>query len=126
MRNIRMLQTAGFGIAAVSATLLLAAPAQASTHLVQPRSATGCSGNVCMYIAGNAGGTVLVQAWARNTSFNGSFNLTGPNNVNQTSPNQTWQGQKGNYWSTSVGNAGSGTYCVTGNPGQGTACEHVS
>ena len=114
-------------VTAAAAALIPATTAGAqSPTIMRPASATGCASNVCIYVAGNAGGTVLVQAWARNTSFNGYFTLNAPSSINRNSPTQTWQGQKGNYWSTSVSNAPGGTYCITGNPGQGTACEHVS
>jgi len=120
-----VLKCVSVGMTGAAAALLLGTgPAVAKP--ITPLSATGCASNVCIYLAGNAGGTALVQGWARSTSFYGYFTLTGPNGINVRSGTQTWLGQKGNYWSTSVGNAPAGTYCITGNPGQGTACEHLS
>lgn len=103
---------------AATAVLVPASPAQAD--------ATGCASNVCIYLAGNAGGTALIQGWARNSDFDGYFTVSGPDGVFVTGGNGHWMGGKGNYWSTSIPNAGAGTYCVTGNPGQGTACESLS
>jgi hypothetical protein len=118
------------GTAAATGALLAAAtPAQAAEgRAITPFSATGCTNNVCIYLAGNAGGTVLVQAWARNTTFRGTFRVTGPNE-NWTSADQTWFGNKGNYASTSWYTNNTGQVCAAGysdsNVYQGTACENL-
>lgn len=122
--------------AAALATFAIGSPAAAATAAApttppaaSPLSATGCSGNTCMYLAGNSGGTALVQAWARTSSFTGYFHLTGPG-VDWNSANQYWRGGKGNYASWAIPNAAHGTYCVSGYSNisgyQGTACEYLS
>ncbi|MFC1408576.1 hypothetical protein ACEZDG_04710 [Streptacidiphilus sp. N1-1] len=122
-------------VAAVAATGLLAggtaqaAPASAATtHIVKPQSATGCSGNVCLYLSGNSGGEVLVQAWARTNTFTGQFHLTGPG-VNWYSADQSWKGSKGNYASHSWYAASGGQVCVgaysDSGTYEGTACENL-
>jgi hypothetical protein len=114
--------------AGVSAIPSAGAFAATTSTTVRPMSATGCNDNVCIYLAGNSGGTALIQAWARNSSFYGHFTLSGPS-VNQSSPTQTWKGNKGNYWSTSVNNAKAGAYCVdgytSGGSYEGGACESL-
>lgn len=121
----RLLAASAVGISA-----LFAIPA-ASASAAVPLDATGCSSNVCIYLAGNSGGTALIQGWARNTTFTGYFHLSGKNvGNNHNSNTQTWYGHKGNYWSTTVNNAQSGQYCVTGYSSsgsyEGTACENLS
>ncbi|WP_405579684.1 hypothetical protein [Streptomyces sp. NBC_01190] len=91
-------------------------------------SATGCNNNVCIYVSGNAGGTILVQAWARNTTFTGYFHVTWPSG-SRNSATQTWIGSKGNYYSTSF-TSPAGTVCAqgiaNGGAAQGNPCEGVS
>ncbi|MEU7476551.1 hypothetical protein AB0A63_11255 [Lentzea sp. NPDC042327] len=113
--------TSALATAAAAAVVLGAVPAHAA--------AQGCSGNVCIFLGGNAGGTALVQGWARNTTFIGSLTLTGPGGLNW-SQTGTWTGGKGNWADYSLQNAWSGTYCVTGVSNstgyQGTACKTLS
>ncbi|MFJ2630878.1 hypothetical protein ACIO6U_02790 [Streptomyces sp. NPDC087422] len=95
---------------------------------MHPASATGCNNNTCIYVSGNAGGTVLVQAWARNSSFTGYFHITWPGG-SRNSGTQTWLGSKGNYYSTSF-TSGAGSVCAqgiaNGGAAQGNPCESVS
>jgi len=100
--------------------------AQAATPSVMPLSSQGCNDNVCIQLSGNAGGTALVEAWARNTTFTGTMRLTGPNGVNKVKSG-TWKGGKGNFANFTVSNAKAGQYCVNGTSNssgnEGTPCE---
>jgi hypothetical protein len=96
MRLTSIRTSAAVTTAAAAATLALVSGGTANAATVHPMSATGCNNNTCMYIAGNSGGDVLVQAWARNTTFTGHFNLTGPSGFSQvTGLTATWQAGKG-------------------------------
>ncbi len=115
-------------LAAIGVAALCAIPA-ASASAAVPLDASGCANDTCIYLAGNSGGTALIQAWAYTYTFTGHFYLSGPG-VSQTSPTKTWDGHKGNYWSTSVTGAQKGQYCVAGYTSggtyEGTACETLS
>jgi hypothetical protein len=111
------------GAAGIPAGIASAASNPASARVFD---AQGCSGDTCIYLAGNSGGTALVEAWAYSSNFYGHFYLSGPG-VGVTSPTQTWYAHKGNYWSVSVSNAAAGRYCMSGYSSsggyEGTACE---
>jgi hypothetical protein len=77
-------------------------------------SATGCNGNVCMFLSTPSGGGVYIQAWARNTSFYGNFDLVGPGGLYRHGSTQWWYaGSHPNVqqWNES---AVVGKYCVSG------------
>ncbi|MFJ3720603.1 hypothetical protein [Streptomyces sp. NPDC090057] len=122
------MRTGTAAVAVATATAALALGTGGTADAAQLKSATGCNNNVCIYVSGNAGGTVLVQAWARNTTFTGHFHITWPGG-SRDSGTQTWYGGKGNYYSTSF-TSGSGSVCATGyttsGAAQGTPCERVS
>ncbi|MEU3509391.1 hypothetical protein ABZ733_16130 [Streptomyces longwoodensis] len=126
MRTRLRTGTAAIALATATAALALGTGGAADAEAL--KSATGCNNNVCIYVAGNAGGTVLVQAWARNTNFTGYFHVTWPGG-SRDSGTQTWLGGKGNYYSTSF-TSGSGSVCATGyttsGAAQGTPCLRVS
>jgi hypothetical protein len=130
LRHVVIGTTVMLGTLTGVSVLPAASASVAAAATVRPLSATGCAGNVCMYIAGNTGGTALFQAWARNTAFTGHFYLSGPS-TSVTSPTKTWQGKKANnsYWSTSKNNAKGGQYCIAGyatsGAYEGTACESL-
>jgi hypothetical protein len=120
--------------AASSAAFAASVPASAVSHspnAVTPASAQGCNGDTCFYLAGNAGGDILVQGWAFTATFTGYFVLQGPN-FQRTSPTKKWVGKKGNYWSTSVSTSKSqaGQWCLTGHTSsgadEGTECHTLT
>lgn len=100
-----------------------------------PFDATGCNGDVCMYLSTPSGGEAYVHAWAYSTTYYGFFILTGPDSLWRESATKTWYGG-GDYGTTANfgGNFAAvvGQYCVTfyqalsnEDVEQGRACESI-
>lgn len=106
--------------AASVAALTLTAPAANA-------SASGCNGDVCIYLSDPSGGKVSVRGWAYNRTFYGRFHLTGPDGISQYSIwNTNHAGAAGHTFTAA---AIVGQFCITaqeyGVGNIGTACENV-
>jgi hypothetical protein len=99
-----------------------------SSTSIQPLSAQGCSGDVCIYLSTPSSGTVYVQGWAYTANFYGHFQFSAPSGT-FNSATLTWLTGKGNYAQLSNVPAIVGTYSVTAwtsaGANLGTACEKV-
>lgn len=99
---------------------------------VHPLHATGCSGDVCIYLGDPSGGTVEVKAWASVYQFYGSFDLISEYSGTKTAGPQTWYAggttNTANY-AYAYFPAIYGSFCVKGYDPQGTsygeACEYI-
>jgi hypothetical protein len=109
--------TAALGVGALAATPAsaaqtpLAASAGTAARVVTPFAAQGCSGDACIHLTTPQGGRVTVRGRARNQTFYGHFEMTGPNGLVRNSPN-TWNFAGGNGHSWTVP-AVVGQYCIT-------------
>lgn len=91
-------------VAASAAPVKPATPANAATHRpVTPRFAIVCGGNVCIQTASKGSSLANVNAWARNTTFFGHFQLVDGCGVTvANSPNETWPAGGTHYTFTSI------------------------
>jgi hypothetical protein len=110
-------------IPTAAAGLMVAAPAANADSY-------GCDSahNVCISVAGGAGGDVTIAASPNGGDFAGTFTVTGPGGYSQSSPDQYWHAEDTTSWT--VHGAAAGEYCVSGysdgGANQGMACEKVS
>jgi hypothetical protein len=110
-------------VPAAAAGLMVASPAANA-------NSSGCDNfhNVCISVAGGAGGDVTIAASPNGSDFSGTFTVSGPSGFSQSSPGQYWHAADTTSWT--VHGAAAGEYCVSGysdgGANQGMACETVS
>ncbi|MCP2250658.1 hypothetical protein LX86_009452 [Lentzea aerocolonigenes] len=112
--HMRKMVTAIFAMVLLGMTVLLPNSVSAAPAGIGPMEATGCNGNVCMFLSTPSGGRVYIQAWARNTSFEGNFDLVGPGGLYRHGDTKRWYaGSHPNRQEWDVP-AVVGKYCVSG------------
>ena len=120
----------GAGAATTEVTpLSIPAVVAAVASGVHPDTASGCSGDACIYITNYSGGVLFVEVWAYDSTFYGHFQITGADtDADGNTPTQTWYagGSGGSAWAIESYSP-PGQVCATAwsssNQDLGKACE---